>query len=444
MQITRLSIQNYKSLKDITLSLRQLSLIVGSNASGKSNLSDCIDFISEVYRHGLEVAVGRKGGYENIAFRRTRRSKQPISISLTVEFDENDSRKIYRQRKSTTPLQLRLEHSFSFVARGYSIQADFHIVSESVEISVHRNDEWLSLVKLARNKDNKIVMQGGMESDKRIKEIIVSDDILKEIVRLPDQAYWKQIESRSLLASTGLLIDFVGRFGLYIFRDALEGIRVFQLSPTKSRESGVPTPRPELDKTGANLPAVVNSMKKRNSKEWELVLKTMRKILPDLESIDIIYTSSRTLGLVFKEKGVGRPWAGDEVSDGTIQTLGLLVALFNPASKVLVIEEPENSVHPWIIRLILDACREAARQKQIIITSHSPIVINTIKPEDVWIIWRANGETHIKELSKLDQGFLSMWEHGEIPTFEYLDSGTLTEAIPPSPSISNEAMESQQ
>jgi len=101
----------------------------------------------------------------------------------------------------------------------------------------------------------------------------------------------------------------------------------------------------------------------------------------------------------------------------------------------LVIEEPENSVHPWIVRHILDACREASTSKQIILTTHSPIIINAVRPEEVWVIWRAKGESQLAPLTWLDPEFLGMWEDGAIPTFDYIDSGALPHAIPPEPSL---------
>ena len=82
MRITQLKVQNYKSLRSITLEPSGLTVLVGANGSGKSNLADCLDFISEVYRHGLEVAVARKGGYENIAHRKQRRSKGAVGVAL--------------------------------------------------------------------------------------------------------------------------------------------------------------------------------------------------------------------------------------------------------------------------------------------------------------------------------------------------------------------------
>jgi predicted ATPase len=174
-------------------------------------------------------------------------------------------------------------------------------------------------------------------------------------------------------------------------------------------------------------------LKKDNPREWELILSAMRAILPNLKAVDVNYTSSRTLGLLFHEEGFGRPWGVDEVSDGTIQTLALLVAIFDPRYTALILEEPENSIHPWIIRQILEACRAASDQKQIVITTHSPIVMNSVKPEEIWVMWRKKGESHIAAVDVLDPAFLDLWQEGEIPAFDYLDSGALPNAVPPSP-----------
>jgi predicted ATPase len=102
-------------------------------------------------------------------------------------------------------------------------------------------------------------------------------------------------------------------------------------------------------------------------------------------------------------------------------------------SNALVIEEPENSVHPWIIRHLIDACREASARKQIVITTHSPIVMNAVRPEQLWVMWRARGESHIAQLQTIDSHFVPMWEQGEVPTFDYIDSGAVPLALPPGP-----------
>ncbi len=66
MKITRLQIENYKSLKSIDFAPADFSVLVGPNGSGKSNFVDALDFLAKIYSHDLELAVAMKGGYENI------------------------------------------------------------------------------------------------------------------------------------------------------------------------------------------------------------------------------------------------------------------------------------------------------------------------------------------------------------------------------------------
>lgn len=431
MRLTNIAIENYKSLKDVTITPGQVSVIVGANASGKSNFADCLDFISEVYEHGLEVAVSRKGGYENIAFRRVRRSKKPIKISLCVELQASDFR-YYRNATPSDDFTVRFEHTFSFVARGYSIRAEFEVVQERLIVSVRQGKGWTNAATIRRDaeKFDAVVeprfKRREARRTSRSQRGPLFDLELLEIFTDGEQP----------LSPTELFTSTVGRVSLdiYSFVHSLQKLKVYQISPTKSREFGVPTPSPELGRSGGNLPAVIDVMKKRNGHEWDSVMESMRSILPELRSIDVDYTPSRTLGLFFKEEGAGKPWSVDEVSDGTIQTLALLVAIFDPTSNVLMVEEPENSVHPWVIRHIIQACRESSQEKQIIITTHSPIVMDSAKPDEMWVLWRSDGESRLAEFSKLDEDFLEMWQGGAISTFEYLDSGALTEAIPPAPS----------
>lgn len=433
MKIKQLSVQNYKSLREIHLSPGPLNVVVGANAAGKSNLADCFDFISEVYRHGLEVAVARKGGYENIAFRKMRRSRGAISIDLLVELTETDYEQFLPKRLLPDDLpRITVRHAFSFVTKGYSIRAEFQVVTETLVVErSYPGQPPVVALQLARSENQVSLLHlAPIESESKRAELIR----LRRYFDFNDVKYF--VEHKEAVSPNELFAVSVGRFvaGLRPFREAVERMRVFQISAPKSRKFGVPTPRPELARTGENLPAVIDLLKKE-SKEWRSVLTAMRAILPNLKDINVDYTSNRTLGLFFEEEGFGRPWSVDEVSDGTIQTLALLVAIFDTRSTALILEEPENSVHPWIVRHVVEACRTASEHKQLFVTTHSPIVMNAVRPEEVWVIWRADGESHLAPLVALEPGFRTMWEKGSIPTFDFIDSGALTQALPPPPSI---------
>jgi predicted ATPase len=426
MRISNLSIHNFKSLRKIEFVPRDLNIIIGANAAGKSNLTEALDFLSEVYRHGLEVAVARKGGYENIAFRRMRRSKGTIRFDIELEAVLHEH---FRLDISKKPPHLRFRHSFEFVTRSESIRAEYRIVAEDLQIDLQTPQGWMPTATMERRGQDISVVPYQENAQG------VGQRRIDEVLGFGDLELFASRAGKSI-APTELFTTSIGRYTAAIgtFISAASGIRVFRISPATTRQFGVPMPRAELTLAGDNLPAVVDLMKKNSRRDWESVLAGMRAVLPDLEEITVEYTTARTLGLFFQEIGVGRPWSVGEVSDGTIQTLALLVAIFDSRYTALALEEPENSVHPWIIRNILGACREAVKTKQILITSHSPVVIDSVLPEQVWVMWRHKGESRLAPLAKLDPDVIGMWADGQLSTFEYLDSGALPDALPPNPS----------
>ena len=136
MFLKQLTIRNYKSLRSISFAPTPFSALIGPNAAGKSNFADSLHFLSEVYNHGLEVAISRKGGYENIAFRKQRRSKAPIEFEIVIEVQEKD-REFFRFVPPSFRSQgsIRLCHKFSVAAKGVGIKAAFRVEEERFTIS---------------------------------------------------------------------------------------------------------------------------------------------------------------------------------------------------------------------------------------------------------------------------------------------------------------------
>jgi predicted ATPase len=221
------------------------------------------------------------------------------------------------------------------------------------------------------------------------------------------------------------------RFGLPTqFDNLLGAVKVFQVDSRSCREAGVPSPSPELSRSGHNLPVTLDYLKREFPREYSAVLETARKIMPTLEKIETDWTHNRSLTLFVKERGIRRPWTSEDVSTGTIQTIALLVAAFDPRAPLVVIEEPENSVHPWALRNLAQAFRIASEQKQIMLTTHSPILIDQLKPEEVWVVRKPGTETKIDPLLSLDPSLKESWGQGKFTLSEYLDSGAVPEAVP--------------
>lgn len=417
----------FKSLYDFTTDLDDLTVITGANGSGKSNLVDGLVFISNAYSHGLELAVSHGGGYENLAHRRTRRAKRPIRLTVEVELASeevaeglrysgrrNRARDDDKTRSSAPPLIVR--HDFAFRAVSQTLTADFEVTQESLAVL---NMDGRILATIVRGGDGRITV-------KRVDDSQSNADLLDDILFLYERdgllAEVKPDPS-DLIVGKAFFIDIFGQVSRF-----LASIRVFQLSPHTSRLPGVASPRAQLELHGENLPGAADFLRRNHNEAWTNVESAMRTIMPTLEGVSIAYTEDRRISVQFRERGVGRPWNSSEVSDGTIQAFALLVAIFDPRASILVIEELENALHPWILRQLLQICQESPRQ--ILLTSHSPVLLTAVPPGSVNLMWLEEGRSQIAQLATMDSEIADQVLDGEITIFELLDSGAVEQSLP--------------
>lgn len=430
MHVRRISIQNYKSLRNVHVTPRPLSVFVGPNGAGKSNFASALDFLSNVYEHGLEVAVARKGGFENIAFRRKRRSTLPIQFEVEIGLsDEEVERSFFRsfRFKELRPLRLTLslKHKFSFRAESQAIGAGFTIESEEFEL----------YARYAQEEDEKWALQGRFVRGRGGK-------ISTHIPRAQSvvQAFRAYFENRKEVF--GRFEEPIGNQSLYVggfpvynvffhrFADSLENFRVFQFAPLVARGPGVPTPNPTLSVTGDNLPALVSWLRSNYPELWSIVLDAMRDLVPGITDITVDFVHTKTLALFIHDQRVGRPWTADDVSDGTIRTLAILLAAVDPRTSGLMLEELEISIHPWMIKTLLERLRDTSAAKSVMLTTHSPILVDMLRPSELFVVFKRENKSHISALTDLDSHLEEMWEAGDIRLSEYLDSGLLPQAVP--------------
>jgi len=415
VKIKSIKIENYKSLKSIIFEPGPLTAVIGANASGKTNLSSAFDFIGDVYSNGIEIAVAKKGGFENIAFRKLRRTKSAISFDVLFSFSRREFARlartnyILRDHRSTSE-EIKIRHKFSIKAQKQSIASDYYIDSETIELYDKKSET--PLLQICRNEGSTI--QINSYNDKISTR---ANDIFK---------LSKQILTESTESSNELLFEvyFRGLKGL------LGNISSFQFSPQICRSPGTPSNNPKLSAYGQNLPTVVNWLKKQHQKKWTEILSIMRTLVPNLEDIAVDYLHTKTLGLFFKEHGSSRPWASEDISDGTIQTLAILCSLAGKNGGTSFIDEPENSIHPHITRMLFSHLKEISKDNQIIVSTHSPIILNLIDPNDVWIAYKPDSATNLSRLRDLSPEAIDYWEDGELRLFEILDMGIIPHAIP--------------
>ena len=281
----------------------------------------------------------------------------------------------------------RVAHSFSFGAEGQRIEADFSLENERIVVDYVGKDERVRHL-LRYERTGQLVTQDlddlkWAAANSKVKRFL--SDLLFPFAE-EDVTEW--LQSASFVQENELLVS-PRNFNILLaaFARSFSRTRVYQLSPLQCRRPGVPTPNAELGRHGENLPAFIAFLKRSHPTQWGEVVERMRTIVPNLVDVRTEFTPDRNLTLHFVEEGVGRPWTSNEVSDGTIQSLALFAALYDQRPPFALIEEPENSVHPWIVRNFIDACREVP-QKQVIVTTHSPALISYLVPAEVAVVWR--------------------------------------------------------
>ena len=410
--IENLYIDNFKSLKDVRMRLPALAFFCGPNGSGKSNFSEAWDFLSQTFRNGLSYAVAEKGGFYNMCFRRQRRSRGAIF------FQFSGSLSIARESIRGITYQA----SFSLQTREEQIRSDFYVSGEHYNFEIDVEGEDPSRLTITR------------EPDKYMLSKQLSPAITRLYPWLGEQidGWWEFIkpQERELLYSARVS-DF---FPFDSIDYDAKGIRVFRINPRQARRAGTPSVSGELGKYGENLPSAIDYMLARDKTGFEQLQLWIKGVIPDLDYLKSDYTETKQLGLFLQEQGVGAPWYAEDLSDGTLMSIALFIAILDARNRCVFIEEPENSLHPWILRKFLDCCQEMSGRRQIFISTQSPVVVATAKPDNLFLIEKNAGRTSIANALSVEPYLNSIIRNEFLDMGEYWLSGGL-KGVPQAPSM---------
>jgi predicted ATPase len=222
----------------------------------------------------------------------------------------------------------------------------------------------------------------------------------------------EKLESRELLA-----VDTLGQFAKHprvgALRRFIGGWYLSYLSADNTR--GVPEagPQERLTTTGDNLPNVIQYLKEQHEDRLDLILRKLTQRVPRLEKAGASVMVDGRLLLQIKDAPFEKPVMAKFASDGTLKLLAYLTLLHDPEPPQLIgIEEPENQLHPRLLPELAEECRNAAAASQLMITTHSPFFVNSLRAEETWVTYRAeSGFTHVRRASEM-QGIRAFLEQG--------------------------------
>jgi predicted ATPase len=190
----------------------------------------------------------------------------------------------------------------------------------------------------------------------------------------------------------------------------------YSLNPDSIRALQPPDKGELLARDGNNLASVLGRLRKVDGGQSKARIEEyLSKIVPGIQSVEQINVGHmETLEFRQRVEGAEHPWRFNAInmSDGTLRALGILVALFQARIDrripVIGIEEPETALHPAAAGLLRDALREGSRHVQVIVTSHSPDLLDDTGVTDfqIFAVVNRDGTTKIAPLDEASRSAL--------------------------------------
>jgi len=395
--ISSISIQgfkSYKSLKDF--SLRPLNVLIGPNRSGKTNFLDFWDLLSEAGKQQLSRAINKRGGVNAVI---SWNQETTLKFELHSDIREASSQAtgfdyIGEIAKQHYSYDVALEQLFTS-SRNSGAQSN-----RSQLLNLDHSKGWIYNRLTGKNEER--------EGNLQTTELAVAQ--VRDAAAYPNLDVFRRYLSNLTVHRPFNTSDDAP------IRDAqLVGVRDAELPPTR------------LSRRGDNLTNVLyflhNELKYQDY--YDEYLFTLQRAFPSFEKL--LFPAEGGQGktvVAWKDRNFpGRAITANLLSDGTLRFMCLLAALYDPEPpSLLCLDEPEENLHPQLVRLLVSVLHEASERMQIIVATHSPELISYLEnADDVVVVEAEEGWSTLRRLSQKElQHWLEayslgeLWESGEI------------------------------
>ena len=381
MAIKSVRIANFRSFDDFELNLRQFNVLVGANASGKSNLLHVFRFLKDIADHGLKDAISLQGGVDFLTNARIGRDR-PLSVTITAGTDERFSLRSERDTAAAAgPTGIRVKE----VSYHFSLK---FAENENIEIVKDR----LTLKCDFSETEERALGKGSIVLHNTNGELHY-DLILPAGVPLTEEDFLPPIwKLRQETAPASLLLE--RRFLQHpLFLPPAEiftgvGTAIYDFDSRPPKRAVEIAGKSALQENGSNLALVLRKILEDAGTHRRFRL-LVQAILPFVEDVAVEPFSDKWLLMTLRESYAPEtPFPATFISDGTINIIALIVALYFEEHSVVMIEEPGRNIHPHLISEVVEMLKDKLEQKQIIVTTHSPEVVQHAGLESILLISR--------------------------------------------------------
>lgn len=344
--LTRLDISGFKSIRQESLDLRALNVLIGANGAGKSNLISFFKMLNWMMPPpgGLQLYISRAGGANALLHDGAAVTPQ-IASQLSFETDRGVNDYRFRLFHAAGDTLVFADEAFRFIPHGTN------------------NRTWIEL--------------GAGHREAHIIERADQGDPTARFIH-----------------------TLLRRCIVYQFHNTSETARVRQRWSVDDNRL--------LKDDAANLAPVLLRLRNDYPRHYTRIVATIRQIVPFFADFEL-EPDGGTVLLQWREQGSDMIFGAHQASDGMLRLIALITLLLQPTERLpglIILDEPELGLHPYAISVVAGLLKSAARSAQVVVATQSMTLIDYFEPEDLIVVDRPGRASRFR---RLDQAQLASW-----------------------------------
>lgn len=359
IEFSELNIRNYRRLRDVRLELRPLNVIIGANGSGKTSVLEVMELLAASAKGKLQETLTAWGGLNSL---------------LTCDADPELSFGLVRPWQNEVPL----DYSLGLVSSGLGYE-----ISKEALVQFQRGPEATPFKHLEGRGPN-------------IRYFNPDRNLL-------EAPSWEHQPQESALSQVPKLFQSPENFRKVLASSTLyHTLDVSTRAPVRLPQPMQPSDYP--GRNGEDLCSFLYNLSQTDSARYCAMEDSLRAAFPGYDGLRFPPVAAGTMTLAWKDRAFSRPFFPHQLSEGTLRFLWLTALLQSPRlPRVTMIDEPEVSLHPEMLRLLADLLREASQRTQIFVATHSDRLVRFLEPDEL-IVCDANeqGHTQLTRASEMD------------------------------------------
>ncbi|KZL47912.1 ABC transporter ATP-binding protein [Nodularia spumigena CENA596] len=357
-----ITIQGYRRLHNVKVDMRNLTVMIGANGVGKTSFLEIFSLLAASAKGQLEPKLSELSGLSEII---TRDQADRVAIALSM----------------SVPGYAPLDYQLEVAPKALSYEIALETLTQQNNPAAFDPFKHID----SRGLDVKYFSP---EDQKLLRPNWEHNPLETSLSQVP-KMYQEPENLRKRLASC----TFYG------------ALNVAAKSPIRLPQSMRPATLPGSN--GEDLVSCLYYLRETDSERFGIIEDTLAVAFPDFERLGFPPVAAGTLAMTWKDKNFSKPLYMHHLSEGTLRFIWLVTLLQSPdLTAVTLIDEPEVSLHPELLRLLAELMREAAKRTQLIVATHSDRLIRFLHPEEVLV---CNAEDGLTTMNWGDYFDLEQW-----------------------------------